>query len=226
MYTHTYWFLLGICFKSPYKAFRRYPIALRSKPPFLWCRWARRKRWCQASRHHPWYTWSALAKEKEWSSTIFKPFCFGGSILAFGLVSVEGLGDGWRCLDGWLSVSLENTRWRWLFVFRLWPGTHLLQAKLKFHDLRFWKASCFGCSIHPKAHPNKCPKRKQRSTKSSTSCDLLWIYMNCKAQGNLRSLQKLQAGCAQSQFGCCFSPRSWILLQCTNFDEHLLQLFS
>lgn len=151
---------------------------------------------------------------------------FWGSILAFGLVSVEGLGDGWRCLDDWLSVSLESTRWRWLFVFRLLPRKHLLQLKLKFHDLRFWKASCFGCSIHPKAHPNKCPKRKQRSTKSSTSCDLLWIYMNCKAQGNLRSLQKLQAGCAQAQFGCCFSPRSWILLQCTNFDEHLLQLFS
>lgn len=35
---------------------------------------------------------------------------FWGSILAFGLVSVEGLGDGWRCLDDWLSVSLESTR--------------------------------------------------------------------------------------------------------------------
>lgn len=86
---------------------------------------------------------------------------FWGSILAFGLVSVEGLGDGWRCLDDWLSVSLESTRWRWLFVFRLLPRKHLLQLKLKFHDLRFWKASCFGCSIHPKAHPNKCPKENR-----------------------------------------------------------------
>ena len=104
MYTHTLWFLLGICFKSPYKAFRRYPCVPQSLAISL-------VPMSQAKEVMPGFPSSRVVhlvcpcERKRMIIYNLQTILFWGSILAFALVICR---RAWRWLEmlGWLAVCI------------------------------------------------------------------------------------------------------------------------